>query len=232
MAAPSHIAFIMDGNGRWAKRRGLPRKYGHKMGTEALERTVKAAAELGVKYVTFYAFSTENWTRPQAEIDYLMDTFRDFLKKCDKYNNDNYKLVFIGNLDRFPSDIADMARSLVERTKANDGLTVVIAMNYGSWEEITTAINSLIAEKVASVSEEDVKAALYTAGIPFPDLVVRTGGEVRLSNFLLLQSAYAELLFTDVLWPDFDKNELIRVIDEYSKRERKFGGAGGGDAEA
>ncbi|MBQ7713165.1 MAG: di-trans,poly-cis-decaprenylcistransferase [Clostridia bacterium] len=232
MAAPSHIAFIMDGNGRWAKRRGLPRKYGHKMGTEALERTVKAAAELGVKYVTFYAFSTENWTRPQAEIDYLMDTFRDFLKKGDKYKDDNYKLVFIGNLDRFPSDIADMARSLVDRTKANDGLTVVIAMNYGSWEEITTAINSLIAEKVASVSEEDVKAALYTAGIPFPDLVVRTGGEVRLSNFLLLQSAYAELLFTDVLWPDFDKNELIRVIDEYSKRERKFGGAGGGDAEA
>ena len=232
MAAPSHIAFIMDGNGRWAKRRGLPRKYGHKMGTEALERTVKAAAELGVKYVTFYAFSTENWTRPQAEIDYLMDTFRDFLKKKDKYKGENVRLVFIGNLGRFPSDIADMARSLVEETKANDGLTVVIAMNYGSWEEITSAINSLIARGVASVSEDDVKAALYTAEIPFPDLVVRTGGEVRLSNFLLLQSAYSELLFTDVLWPDFDKNELIRVIEEYSKRERKFGGAGGDDAEA
>ena len=231
MTTPSHIAFIMDGNGRWAKRRGLPRKYGHKMGTEALERTVKAAAELGLKAVTFYAFSTENWSRPQAEVDYLMDTFRDFLDRRKDYKNNNYRVVFIGNLGRFPSDIADACRRMTEETKDNDGLTVVIAMNYGSWEEITSAVNRLIGQGVSAVTEEDIRNALYTSGIPFPDLVVRTGGEVRLSNFLLLQSAYAELLFTDVLWPDFDKKELIRVMEEFSKRERKFGGAGGSDAE-
>jgi len=231
MTTPSHIAFIMDGNGRWAKRRGLPRKYGHKMGTEALERTVKAAEELGVKAVTFYAFSTENWSRPQTEVNYLMDTFRDFIKQRDRYKGENYKIVFIGNLERFPDDIRDACRRLAEETKENDGLLVVIAMNYGSWEEILSAVNRLLSEGRDSVTEADLKAALYTAGIPFPDLVVRTGGEVRLSNFLLLQSAYAELVFTDVLWPDFDKKELIRVIEEFSKRERKFGGAGGSDAE-
>jgi len=231
MTTPSHIAFIMDGNGRWAKRRGLPRKYGHKMGTEALERTVKAAAELGLKAVTFYAFSTENWKRPQAEVDYLMDTFRDFLNRKKDYKDKDYRVVFIGNLGRFPDDIRDACRRLTEETKANSGLIVSIAMNYGSWEEITTAVNRLIASGSSSVTEEDVKNALYTSEIPFPDLVVRTGGEVRLSNFLLLQSAYAELLFTDVLWPDFDKKELIRVMQEYSKRERKYGGAGGSDAE-
>jgi len=231
MTTPSHIAFIMDGNGRWAKRRGLPRKYGHKMGTEALERTVKAAAELGLKAVTFYAFSTENWKRPQAEVDYLMDTFRDFLNRKKDYKDKDYRVVFIGNLGRFPDDIRDACHRLTEETKANSGLIVSIAMNYGSWEEITTAVNRLIASGSSSVTEEDVKNALYTSEIPFPDLVVRTGGEVRLSNFLLLQSAYAELLFTDVLWPDFDKKELIRVMQEYSKRERKYGGAGGSDAE-
>jgi len=231
MTTPSHIAFIMDGNGRWAKRRGLPRKYGHKMGTEALERTVKAAEELGVKAVTFYAFSTENWSRPQTEVNYLMDTFRDFIKQRDRYKGENYKIVFIGNLERFPDDIRDACRRLSEETKENDGLLVVIAMNYGSWEEILSAVNRLLSEGRDSVTEADLKAALYTAGIPFPDLVVRAGGEVRLSNFLLLQSAYAELVFTDVLWPDFDKKELIRVIEEFSKRERKFGGAGGSDAE-
>ena len=224
---PSHIAFIMDGNGRWAERRHLPRKYGHKMGTEALERTVEAAAECGLKAVTFYAFSTENWSRPQAEIDYLMDTFRKFLAKKDSYKDRDYKLVFIGNLGKLPQDIADACARLAEETRENKGLTVVIAMNYGSWEEITTTVNKLIVQGKSPVTEADIVRELYTASVPFPDLVVRTGGEVRLSNFLLLQSAYSELLFLDTLWPDFDKKALKKVIEEYGKRVRKFGGLGG-----
>ena len=224
---PSHIAFIMDGNGRWAEKRHLPRKYGHKMGTEALERTVKAAAECGVKAVTFYAFSTENWSRPKEEIDYLMNTFRDFLVKKDDYKRDDVKLIFIGNLGKFPSDIEEACHRLEEETKDNSGVTVAIAMNYGSLEEITTAVNKLLASGVKSVTERDILASLYTAELPLPDLVVRTGGEVRLSNFLLLQSAYAELLFLDTLWPDFDKKALKSVIEAYEKRVRKFGGLGG-----
>lgn len=229
---PSHIAFIMDGNGRWAERRHLPRKYGHKMGTEALERTVKAAAEIGIQTVTFYAFSTENWSRPKEEIDYLMDTFRDFLSRKDEFNEKNYKLVFIGNLGKLPQDIADACRKITEETEKNTALTVVIAMNYGSWEEITSAVNRLLQSGRAHVTEKDIVRELYTAEVSFPDLVVRTGGEVRLSNFLLLQSAYAELLFTETLWPDFDKKELKKVIEEYGKRVRKFGGLGGENAKA
>lgn len=229
---PSHIAFIMDGNGRWAERRHLPRKYGHKMGTEALERTVKAAAEMGIQTVTFYAFSTENWSRPKEEIDYLMDTFRDFLSRKDEFNEKNYKLVFIGNLGKLPPDIADACRKITEETEKNTALTVVIAMNYGSWEEITSAVNRLLQSGRARVTEQDIVRELYTAEVSFPDLVVRTGGEVRLSNFLLLQSAYAELLFTETLWPDFDKKELKKVIEEYGKRVRKFGGLGGENAKA
>lgn len=229
---PSHIAFIMDGNGRWAERRHLPRKYGHKMGTEALKRTVKAAEECGIKTVTFYAFSTENWSRPKEEIDFLMDTFRKFVKKKDDYKDHNYRVIFIGNLGRLPDDIRQACLDAMEETKSNTALTVVIALNYGSWEEITTAVNRLLSEGKREVTEADVVRALYTKDVPFPDLVVRTGGEVRLSNFLLLQSAYSELLFTDVLWPDFGKRALKNVIKEYGKRVRKFGGLGGDHVEA
>ena len=206
---PSHIAFIMDGNGRWAERRHMPRKYGHKMGTQTLENVVELAAKYGVKTVTFYAFSTENWTRPKSEIDYLFGIFRKFLKEIDKYKDKNVKLRFIGNLNGLPEDVADACREMTERTKDNEGLNVVVALNYGSWEEVTS---------------------LYTQGIPFPDLIVRTGGEKRLSNFLLLQSAYAELVFTDVLWPDFDEKAFVDVLDEYSSRVRKYGGLKGAEA--
>jgi len=229
---PTHIAFIMDGNGRWAERRHLPRKYGHKMGTEALKKVVKAANKLGVRYVTFYAFSTENWSRPKEEIDYLMDTFRKFLKDKKAYEGTDYKLVFIGNLGRFPSDIREECERIMLETKEQSGITVVIALNYGSWEEITTAVNRLLETGENVVTEESIKASLYTADIPFPDLVVRTGGEIRLSNFLLLQSAYAELIFTKTLWPDFNAKELKKVIVEYSSRERKFGGLGEDHVEA
>lgn len=221
-----HIAFIMDGNGRWAEKRSMPRKFGHKMGTMALERTIDNCAELGVKFVTFYAFSTENWSRPQEEVDYLFDTFRSFLKKTEKYLKKGCRIRFIGNLDALPKDIADGCRRVMQDTAEKEKITVVIALNYGSWEEVISAVNSLLAKGVTSVTKEDLIRELYTVDIPFPDLVVRTGGEVRLSNFLLLQSAYSELIFTNVLWPSFNKRHLLRAIEEYNGRTRRFGGLG------
>ena len=221
---PSHIAFIMDGNGRWAERRHLPRKYGHKMGTQALERVVDIAAKYEIKTVTFYAFSTENWSRPQEEVDYLFGIFRKFISELEKYKSKNYRVHFIGNLQKFPDDLAENCKKMVEETKCNTGLNVVIALNYGSWEEITAAVNSLLNSGKKEVVKEDIERALYTRDLTFPDLVVRTGGEVRLSNFLLLQSAYAELIFTDTLWPDFDETAFVNVLKEYSSRVRKYGG--------
>ena len=221
---PSHIAFIMDGNGRWAERRHLPRKYGHKMGTKTLERVVDLAAKYEVKTVTFYAFSTENWSRPQGEIDYLFGIFRNFLDEINKYKDKNVRVRFIGNLSKLPDDIVAACGKMTDETKDNDGLTVVIALNYGSWEEIVTAVNALIESGKKNVNIKDIVDHLYTRDISFPDLVVRTGGEVRLSNFLLLQSAYSELIFTEVLWPDFDEKAFRDVLEEYSSRERKYGG--------
>ncbi len=229
---PSHIAFIMDGNGRWAERRHMPRNYGHKMGTKALERVVDLAIKYEIKTVTFYAFSTENWSRPQKEIDTLFDIFRNFLSEIDKYKSKNVKLHFIGNLGRFPQDIADSCAEMTAQTCGNTGLNVVVAMNYGSWEEITSAVNRIVAAGKQTVAEEDVKNALYTAGLSYPDVVVRTGGEVRLSNFLLLQSAYAELIFINTLWPDFDEKEFVGVLNEYASRVRKYGGLKKADAKA
>ena len=221
-----HIAFIMDGNGRWAEMRHKPRKNGHKAGTRSLEHTIENCAELGIGFVTFYAFSTENWSRPKAEIDYLFDTFRNFLKDVDKYDSRNYKVRFIGNLRGLPTDIEEGCRNVMHETENNTGICVVIALNYGSWEEITSTINRLLQEGKSVVTKQDIVSALYTNGIPFPDLIIRTGGELRLSNFLLLQASYSELYFTDILWPDFDKEQLSIAIKEYESRTRKFGGLG------
>ena len=196
------------------------------MGTMALERTIDNCAELGVKFVTFYAFSTENWSRPQEEVEYLFETFRLFLKKTKKYAKKDCHIRFIGNLDALPSDIADGCRRVMRETEDNKKITVVIALNYGSWEEVTCAVNSLLAKGAPSITKEDLIRELYTVDIPFPDLVIRTGGEVRLSNFLLLQSAYSELIFTSVLWPSFNKKHLLRAIEEYNGRTRRFGGLG------
>lgn len=221
---PEHIAFIMDGNGRWAERRHLPRKYGHKMGTEALKRTIRNCAEIGVRFVTFYAFSTENWNRPKDEVDYLFDMFRRFFDEIDQYRDKCYRIVFIGNLSELPTDVSENALRIMKETEGNTGLTILIGMNYGSWEEITQAVNRLLSKGITSVTKEQIAEELYTKVAPFPDLVIRTGGEVRLSNFLLLQSAYAELLFTKVLWPDFNKKSLVKCIEEFESRSRKFGG--------
>ena len=222
----NHIAFIMDGNGRWAEKRHLPRKNGHKAGTKALERTIENCVEQGIQFVTFYAFSTENWSRPKAEIDFLFNTFRSFLKDAEKYSSKNYRVRFIGNLNALPSDIQEGCMRVMRETEDRTGICVVIALNYGSWEEITSAVNKLLAKGVHSVTEKDIISELYTDGIPFPDLVVRTGGEIRLSNFLLLQSSYSELLFVNTLWPDFDKEALLAAIEQYKSRTRKFGGLG------
>ena len=229
---PSHIAFIMDGNGRWAERRHMPRKYGHKMGTKTLELVVDLAAKYGVQTVTFYAFSTENWSRPKSEIDYLFGIFRSFLSDLDKYRKKNVVIEFIGNLEKFPEDIQDACVKMHAETSGNNGLKVVVAFNYGSWDEITFAVNSLLKSGKDHVEKEDIRAVLYTKNITFPDLIVRTGGEVRLSNFLLLQSAYSELIFMDLLWPDFDEKAFLNVLNEYSSRVRKYGGLKKGDAEA
>jgi len=220
----NHIAFIMDGNGRWAEKRHRPRKYGHRMGTKALSRTINNCVELGIKCVTFYAFSTENWTRPQAEVEYLFNTFRRFLKEIDKYAPKDCRVRFIGNLKQLPADIEESCYKAMADTADRPGITVVIALNYGSWDEITHAVNALIEKGKSSVTKEDIISELYTRDIPFPDMVVRTAGEVRLSNFLLLQSAYSELYFVDTLWPDFDKEALLKAIDHYNTRTRKFGG--------
>ena len=229
---PSHIAFIMDGNGRWAERRHMPRKYGHKMGTQTLELVVDLAAKYGIDTVTFYAFSTENWSRPKSEIDYLFGIFRKFLSELDQYKQKNVRLFFIGNMQGLPADVADACREMTEQTKGNTGLKVVVALNYGSWEEITSAVNRLLESGKEKVTKEDVKNALYTRDLSFPDIIVRTAGEMRLSNFLLLQSAYAELIFTDTLWPDFDEKSFVAVLDEYSSRVRKYGGLKKDDVKA
>ena len=229
---PSHIAFIMDGNGRWAERRHLPRRFGHKTGTKTLERTVDLAVKYGLKTVTFYAFSTENWTRPKREIDCLFRMFAKYLSDFEKYKRKNVRVHFIGNLSKMPEDIVSACAKMTEETKDNTGLNVVIALNYGSWEEITTAVNRVIESGKKQVEAKDIVDALYTSGLSFPDVIVRTGGEVRLSNFLLLQSAYSELIFTDTLWPDFDEKAFLTVLDEYSSRVRKYGGLKKSNAEA
>jgi undecaprenyl diphosphate synthase len=230
-AAPRHIAIIMDGNGRWASKRFMPRAMGHRQGAEAVRRTVRAAGELGVEYLTLYAFSSENWKRPADEVDDLMGLLRHYLRnELNELHRQKVRLMFIGERDRLSPDVLDLLDSSIRQTANNTGLTMVLALNYGAQSEIARACR-LIAEKVqsgeidpASINEDVVAAHLLTTGIPDPDLIIRTSGEQRLSNFLLWQAAYAEFLFTDELWPDFDRDALMRAIDQYHQRERRFGG--------
>lgn len=230
---PQHIAFIMDGNGRWANSKGKPRKYGHKIGTEALKLTVENCAAIGIKAVTFYAFSTENWNRPQDELDALFELIRKFVcKDIDKYSDRNFKVRFIGDLTKIPSDIADKCGEITESSKNNTGMVICIALNYGSVNEVVHAVNNILSQGNKTITEKDLFDNLYTAGIPNPDLIVRTAGEKRLSNFLLLQAAYAELVFVDICWPDFDKSTLDTVIAEYGRRVRHFGGVGAENVKA
>lgn len=230
MRVPNHIAIILDGNGRWAKKRGMPRSFGHVKGCENLEDICEVAKELGVKYLTVYAFSTENWKRSKEEVDGLMKLFRNYLKKCIKISQkNNMRVKVIGDITAFDLDIQESIEKLEDFSKDFTDLHFQIALNYGSRDEITRAVNRMLEDQKAGkletpVSEDTISDYLDTAGIPDPDLMIRTSGELRLSNYLLWQLAYSEFYFTDVPWPDFKKEELVKAIEKYNERDRRYGG--------
>jgi undecaprenyl diphosphate synthase len=221
---PRHIAFIMDGNGRWTKSKGQPRNFGHLKGSERIEEIVLKSFDLGVECVSFYAFSTENWQRPKEEVDKLMSILKSFLKKHLKLLIKNQvKLVISGDLTSLSSDLVDAINNALEKTSAFSGKVMNIAFNYGGRQEILHAVNTLLKSGKTSVTEEEFSSYLYTNGLPDIDLMIRTSGEQRTSNFFPWQLVYAELYFTEVLWPDFSKEELIKAIEWYSLRDRRFG---------
>ena len=227
---PVHVAIIMDGNGRWAKAKGLPRAAGHAQGAEAVRRTVKAASDLGIQYLTLYGFSLENWKRPAKEIADLMGLLRLYLRKeISELHREGVRIRFIGDRSMLAADIISLIEMSEQKTRANTKLDLVIALSYGSRQEITAAVRQLVEDVAAgeisadAIDENALGARLYTADIPDPDLIVRTSGEQRISNFLLWQSAYAEFVFTDVLWPDFSREKLEDSIEEFSRRERRYG---------
>ena len=230
MRVPNHIAIILDGNGRWAKKRGMPRSFGHVKGCENLEDICEVAKELGVKYLTVYAFSTENWKRSKEEVDGLMKLFRNYLKKCIKISQkNNMRVKVIGDITAFDSDIQESIEKLEDFSKDFTDLHFQIALNYGSRDEITRAVNRMLEDQKAGkletpVSEDTISGYLDTAGLPDPDLMIRTSGELRLSNYLLWQLAYSEFYFTDVPWPDFKKEELVKAIEKYNERDRRYVG--------
>ena len=227
---PRHVAIILDGNGRWAKAKGMPRSYGHIKGCDNLEKISDIAIEIGIKYLTVYAFSTENWKRSQEEIDGLMKLFRQYLKKCKKMADKNHmRVTVLGDPSAFDEDIQESIREIEEYSAKYDEHFFQIALNYGSRDEIRRAVNR-IADDVregkitGEISEDMISSYLDTAGLPDPDLLIRTSGEQRLSNYLLWQLAYIEFVFMDVAWPDFHKEELLEAIRQYNKRDRRYGG--------
>ncbi len=223
---PRHIGFIMDGNGRWAKQRGLPRLAGHRAGAENLRRVLRACGEWGIKYVTIYAFSTENWGRPREEVEGLLNLLDQYIdKELPELVKEGVQVRHIGRMDGVPERLQEKIRQAVEATKGNERLILCVAFNYGGRAEIVDAVRKIIAKgyKPEEVDEDLISSHLYTAGIPDPDLIIRTAGEMRLSNFLLWQSAYAEYYSTPVYWPDFDEEELYKALLDFSRRERRFG---------
>jgi undecaprenyl diphosphate synthase len=223
---PTHIAIIMDGNGRWAKARGLPRLAGHRAGTENLRRILTSCVEFGVKILTIWAFSTENWRRPQEEVRGLMDIVEQVIdRELNELNKNGVRLRHIGRLEGIAPHLQQKVRNAIEATKGNDKLTLNVAFNYGGKAEILDAIKHIIADGVRpeQVDEHLIERYLYTAGLPDPDMIIRTGNESRISNFMLWQGAYSEYYFTPVLWPDFDKEELRKALEDYARRERRFG---------
>lgn len=231
MNVPQHIAIILDGNGRWAKAKGMPRNYGHAQGSKNVERICEEAWRMGIKYLTVYAFSTENWNRPQSEVDALMKLLRNYMKTCLKTAAKNdMKVRVIGDKTALDDDIRERIGELEEASRNNNGLNFIIALNYGGRDELVRAARALAKDcadgKVApdEIDEKRYASYLDTAEIPDPDLLIRTSGEQRLSNYLLWQLAYSEFYFTDTPWPDFTKEELIRAIEYYNSRDRRFGG--------
>lgn len=227
---PQHVAVIMDGNGRWAMKQGKPRAFGHKRGAEVVEQIMEDADDLGIRYLTVYAFSTENWNRPETEVSALMALFAQYLKtSIRKSMKNNVRCLMIGERSRLAPELVKTVEELEEATKDNTGLTFTVAINYGSRDEITRAVKKLAEEAAAhEISPEDITEDMITARLdthllPDPDLLIRTCGEQRLSNFLLWQSAYTEFYYTDKSWPEFDKAELVKAIEAYSTRDRKYG---------
>ena len=231
MKVPQHIAIILDGNGRWAKAKGMPRNYGHAQGSKNVERICEEAWRMGIKYLTVYAFSTENWSRPEGEVAALMTLLRNYMKTCLKTAAKNdMKIRVIGDIEPLDKDIKNRIRELEAATVNNGGLNFTIALNYGSRDEMTRAAKKMAEDCIEGkldpeqIDESVFESYLDTHGIPDPDLMIRTSGEQRLSNYLLWQLAYSEFYFTDVPWPDFTKKELVKAIEEYNHRHRRFGG--------
>ncbi len=223
---PTHVAIIMDGNGRWANQRGLPRHEGHRAGTENMRRVLEGAVEFGVQVLTIYAFSTENWGRPEAEVHGLLDILRDTIaRQVPELHKNGVRLRHLGALEGISAEMKQAVRQAIELTKHNDRITLNVAFNYGGRAEILNVIRRLIADGVPpdQITEEKFASYLYTAGLPDPDLIIRTAGEMRLSNFLIWQGAYAEYYSTPTYWPDFDKAELYRALAAFSQRQRRFG---------
>ncbi|WP_417757168.1 isoprenyl transferase [Senegalimassilia anaerobia] len=233
-AIPEHVAVIMDGNGRWAKKRALNRLKGHKAGIEAVRETIRCASDLGVRYLTIYSFSTENWKRPQEEVVGLMDLFaKTMLAEVDGLHEENVRVRTIGDLSALPAETREAFEEAWLKTRGNTGMTLVVAVNYGSRQEILHAAEACVrrvlataaegGDPTAPLTEAEFAEGLYTAGIPDPEVVIRTSGEMRLSNYLLWQVAYSEFVATDVLWPDFDRYEFLRCLLEFQSRDRRFG---------
>jgi len=227
---PRHIGFIMDGNGRWAKKRGLPRTFGHTEGAKTFRKIVRYCKDIGIPYISFYAFSTENWKRPKDEVNAIMNLFREYIVDVRNYLSENTKMVFLGDISALDEDLQKKIRDLEYDTKDYKEMTLMMAVNYGGRDEITNAARQ-IAQKVkdgqleiSDITENTVNDFLYTREAPDVDLIIRPSGELRLSNFLIWQSAYAEYYFTDVLWPDFTPKELDKALIDFSKRGRRFGG--------
>ena len=235
---PRHIAVIMDGNGRWAQKRHLPRVAGHRAGTQSARTTIETCARLKVEALTLYAFSVENWRRPKAEIEFLMQLLREYLRKeMPLIQRNNIRMRFLGRPDELPTGVQKDTREAMEATAGNTGMVLAIALNYGGRAEIVDAMNAILAERNgngagAAVTEEQLSRHLYTANLPDPDLLIRTSGEMRVSNFLLWQIAYAEIFVTETLWPDFNRARLLEALVDFQGRERRYGGIDGRKAAA
>ena len=224
---PRHVAIIMDGNGRWALSRGLPRLAGHKAGTENLRRIIRASVEFGVKYLTIYAFSTENWGRPHEEVDGLMHILEDVIdRELAELNKEGVQLRHIGRLERLAPALQEKVLDAIDLTKSNDRLILNVAFNYGGRDEIVQAIQHMMKDGIPpeKVTDTMVSQYMYTAGVPDPDLIIRTSGELRISNFLIWQAAYSEWYITPIYWPDFDKEEYRRALEAFAQRDRRYGG--------
>nr|WP_312576142.1 isoprenyl transferase [Sedimentibacter sp.] len=227
---PEHVAVIMDGNRRWAKKHLMPATYGHREGALRVKDLTRTCVDMGIKYLTIYAFSTENWGREKKEVDYLMSLLVEFIKKELNYLNENdVKIMLLGNIEDLPEETRNEVKRSIELTKNNTKLTLNIALSYGSRNEITDAVKKVITDyennkiKIDEINEESFKKYLYTNDIPDPDLLIRTSGEIRLSNFLLYQLAYTEFYFTDIMWPEFNKEEFLKAISSYQTRKRRYG---------